>query len=431
MKFKETVILHLLFPLLAMYVGPNLFAFWFYVRLTVMFKNVLFSSNRSLETLLFCVVELGYLSSLARMLSVSSIPYEVFTYGTLSASLLFVIRNKKFKLNFGLLLLILIIFIPPLQGELTIKSIVFTSGYIFVFFTLFGAIKSFNVTPRVLEMAENIWIVGGFTITLYALIAMPSLEQIEFKLGANFATTGGFGTNQFSAIVGSAAFLLIGRLNKGMTLFKLRLVDFLVLFIMLRQTLLSFSRGGFVVLIISVLLILLPKIRVARFKSLIAIFIGIFFTFQMTNTLTGGKLLLRYQGETEGTFNGSADKTLGKITSNRSSIFLADYHLFLNHPFFGVGTGSSKYLRKDHRLFSSHTELTRILAEWGFVGFLGFTIFFLGLFPRGHNIIMSNYTKALISVAFLTTFHNAVRTPVPVVFLLLAYIYHQNQIHES
>ncbi|WP_332910235.1 hypothetical protein [Algoriphagus boritolerans] len=69
----------------------------------------------------------------------------------------------------------------------------------------------------------------------------------------------------------------------------------------------------------------------------------------VANSITGGMLLLRYQGETQGTLAGSADKNLNKITTNRSDIFLEDVKLFAEYPGMGVGVGASAFLRDDYK----------------------------------------------------------------------------------
>ncbi|WP_332910234.1 hypothetical protein [Algoriphagus boritolerans] len=44
------------------------------------------------------------------------------------------------------------------------------------------------------------------SVLVYTIIKTPDLDSVEFSLGANFATAGGFGSNQVSTILGLGVF---------------------------------------------------------------------------------------------------------------------------------------------------------------------------------------------------------------------------------
>ena len=111
-------------------------------------------------------------------------------------------------------------------------------------------------------------------------------------------------------------------------------MSFLVLFVF--QGLLSFSRGGMLGGFFAVLLLILAQMQTKNkpigyknknFKPFILIIFSIIiilFTFRFANEITGGNLLLRYQGETNSTLSGYKEKDLNTITTNRFNIFMDD-----------------------------------------------------------------------------------------------------------
>jgi len=131
------------------------------------------------------------------------------------------------------------------------------------------------------------------------------------------------------------------------------------------------------------------------------------------NVVTGGMLLLRYMGETQGTLAGSAEKSLNKITTNRSDIFLEDVDLFLDHSLLGVGVGASTYMRKEYKGYAPHVELSRLIAEHGTLGLIIFfligLLFFLNK-AQAPESISKGIILAMFLIGFLATFHSATRT---------------------
>ena len=130
------------------------------------------------------------------------------------------------------------------------------------------------------------------------------------------------------------------------------------------------------------------------------------------NDLTGGKLFLRYQGETEGTMLGTKDKDLTTFTTNRNLVFVEDLKLWSEYPIMGAGAGASKYLRGEGRGIAAHIEFSRLLAEHGLPGL----IIFLLIIATGYSYfkekdpVVKSLKITLFCLAILTTFHSATRT---------------------
>jgi hypothetical protein len=157
--------------------------------------------------------------------------------------------------------------------------------------------------------------------------------------------------------------------------------------------------------------------------ALILVFVSVW----LANEVTDGQLLLRYQGETAGTLSGSKEKDLNSVTSNRSSIFEGDWELFQENPF-GVGAGASQYLRKTLNGVVAHTELSRLIAEHGYLGLIFFsviTILPLLYFKKSYSGELKNFMIALYFLAWYTSFHAATRNFVTPLLIGIAFMHIQ------
>jgi hypothetical protein len=79
------------------------------------------------------------------------------------------------------------------------------------------------------------------------VLKTPKIEDIHFQLGANYDASGGESSNQVSTYLGFGFFLIgylqiVGKSYTGITMF-----DRILLFTFILQTILTFSRGGFIV----------------------------------------------------------------------------------------------------------------------------------------------------------------------------------------
>jgi O-antigen ligase len=254
----------------------------------------------------------------------------------------------------------------------------------------------------------------------FAYIRTPDYDQIEFSLGANFETTGGFGSNQVSTAFGLGMFLMFYLWYNRIALSGYRIFDALLLILFALQGLLSFSRGGMIGGAIGIFIVLFYQnfkttkqdVNKRNNKFLIPALLFILITAWYANEVTDGKLLLRYQGETAGTLAGAKQKNFNTISSNRLSILEGDWVLFMDN-LFGVGAGASRYLRETNNGIISHVELGRLLSEHGVLGLLFFILFtFLPVFYFGKRYPgeRKGIMLALYFVAWYTTFHAGTRT---------------------
>ncbi len=267
---------------------------------------------------------------------------------------------------------------------------------------------------------------------VYAYIETPKYEEISFSLGANFQASGGFGSNQVSTAFGLGLLLAFYFWLNGLRLTGFyRIFDFGVALLFLFQGLLTFSRGGIFGGVIGILLLIYNqwflKNNYMTFSRIYKLFLlGIpltVFTFLITNDITDGKLLQRYQGETEGTLLGAKDKTLNNITTGRYDIFLGDFEIFLQNPILGVGVNESRYYRNYAEGVVAHIELSRLISEHGLLGLIIF-LYLIFILANKMKYLKTEYSILVILfiVGLYTTFHAATRTFISPLIMALACI---------
>lgn len=269
-------------------------------------------------------------------------------------------------------------------------------------------------------------------IVIYVSFRSPSLENVDFTLGANFETSGGFGSNQVSTVLGLGACLLILAYLRRETIFSsYKIISLVLIGAFLFRGLLTFSRGGILGGIFAATLSYLYlnwklKINISRtIIQLLFISLGCVIIFIVTDQITGGMLSKRYQGETTGTLSGNRARNLNIITSNRTKIGLAELQIFSEHPYLGVGPGAGYEEREKYvgKRTASHTEFTRLLAEQGLPGlFIGLIFIFYPLFriQSSKSIKETYYIIAFFSLAVITSFHSAMRTMITPLFWALS-----------
>ncbi|NVK50380.1 MAG: O-antigen ligase family protein [Cyclobacteriaceae bacterium] len=410
---------------------------WFYV----VFLTSFFLVIRSKSIYPFCIF-IAYLTSfelLARMSQTSPfIPYELGKY-LLFLMLCIGIYKFKSKSNIGLVMLLLLI--PSaffdLSGEVTGSSLIFNlMGPVNVAMAIwffYGKTLSKIQLIRLLRMS----ILPLISILASTIFKTPSYNELEFTLGANFATSGGGGSNQVSTVLGLGMFISFLFLINKWNLTGYRIGDFLLFFLFGFQGLLTFSRGGILggalgIMIVFYYVIKTPKRKKNIFKLpnlgkafLLSAFL-IIITFQVADSLTGGMLSLRYLGETEGTLAGTKEKSLNSITTGRVEIFLEDMELWQNSPVFGVGAGASSYMRNFSHFYLSHVEMSRLLSEHGLFGLIYFVLLIyvlLLILLKKQTPMEKGIMVAFFIIALYTTFHAAMRTYLTPLFIGLSLIY--------
>lgn len=226
-------------------------------------------------------------------------------------------------------------------------------------------INQFQLKKLLLMIAVPL--VSVAVATLFYAVTVP---DIQFGNESNFATSGGFGPNQVSSMLGLGVFVCLAcyLLFKNNYRDTIYLVVLMILFA--AQSVLTFSRGGIYNAVGAVVIVLFFQMRNfnSGVKKLIPVLgitlVFLILIFPFLNDFTGGNLQERFE---------STDST------NRIEIIESDFQLFMENPILGTGVGESKRERKEFLDFqaTSHTEFSRIISEHGVFGI--FSLIALGL----------------------------------------------------
>ncbi|MBA4283800.1 MAG: hypothetical protein C0432_05860 [Candidatus Puniceispirillum sp.] len=408
--------------------------FWFYLVAGSSITMIL-----RVKSIFPFIVFITYLTSfelLARMSQTSPfIPYELGKY-LLCLMLIFGIFKYGVKNYLGLILVLLLIpaIFFDLSGKVNRQELLFNLlgpvnvGLAVWFF--YGK----NITKLQFIKLLRISLFPLISVLSSSIFKTPSLDNIEFSLGANFATSGGGGTNQVATLLGVGIFICFVFLINKWKITGYRITDFLLFFLFGFQGLLTFSRGGIIGGVLGILIILffvlfstdsvkrrykLPKL--GKIIVLAAILLTI--TFQIADNLTGGLLGLRYLGETEGTLAGTKEKSIDSITTGRFNIFMEDIDIWLDNVFLGVGAGASSFMREGSQYYLTHVELSRLLSEHGLLGLIYFGLLmylFVRLMKSKRPPMEKGILVAFFLIAIYTTFHAAMRTYLTPLFIGLS-----------
>lgn len=257
-----------------------------------------------------------------------------------------------------------------------------------------------------------------FSMLTLLYFRTPSLKEITFGSTASFAASGGFGPNQVATALGFGIFLLATLL-----LFKSKItgsiyVDVFLLFYLIYRGLLTFSRGGILTGFLAFLLLSVFYLIHKRKVSILFKYIGILFLFIVTiwiysSNVTNGMLENRYLGKN------SIGVQKEDISSGRIDIFKDQFETFVENPFFGIGVGSGKYLRREeydgHITAASHNEMSRLLEEHGLIGLFSLLLlFYAAIFNfLKQKIKYKGFVIAFAIFWFLTINHSAMRIAFP------------------
>lgn len=422
------IIIHIILPFISIF-SPIPAAVYFIIFVYWIFRN------KSLSYEIKVIYILSFCSSfelLGRLVRLSPfVPYEIGKYLAVFLAL-FQISRKRYIVNkFSVTLLMLSLpslilvdfFNPQVRGTLIFNYFGFLALVLLsdIFNGLEISIKK--------EFKAILFLFILPLISILTQLFTINLDFNEFELGANYQQSGGFGPNQVSTILGAGLFLVF-LFNKIYTelyfkikIFNQKFSDSIFLFLItLYRSLLTFSRGGiFTGLGILIILILFQhlyhksstKIQSGIFSFLTFAIVGsaIFF---YVNLKTDNLLYLRFTGETKATHANERDKDIDLILSGRLTLASNELELFEENLILGVGPGQSQLSRtsRGKEDASSHTEVTRMLAEHGILGLFMALIFLF--YPIIETLKKPSSLSKLFSFCFFlfaiaTSFHSSMR----------------------
>ncbi|MGH7603729.1 MAG: O-antigen ligase family protein [Gemmatimonadaceae bacterium] len=240
------------------------------------------------------------------------------------------------------------------------------------------------------------------SIAVVTIIATRGATDLNFTGESNVVTSGGFGPNQVSAVLGLGALVaLLLTLNREARS-GLRLVGGSLVLLFGVQSAMTFSRGGLYGAGLALMVGLPFLLRERRVRHVLlpmgiaVTIIAIWVVLPQLQQFTGGKLAGRFDDVQ---------------TTNRGALVIDDIHVWAEHPLLGVGPGRVADFRGDIG-GAGHTEYTRLLAEHGSLGALALMtllLMSLRILLDSSERLGRGYRVIFLAWAMLSMLHAAMR----------------------
>lgn len=250
----------------------------------------------------------------------------------------------------------------------------------------------------------------------YIFLYTPSIKDVVTDTQSNHETSGGFGPNQVSTILGLGIFIFFTRIVLQSKSKWLLFLNGLLCVFMTFRGIVTFSRGGVmtsgIMIVLFLMILFLFTNSKSRFRILQTVFVGLFLlvgVWLYSSSQTSGLIERRYANE--GVHGNKKESQL----SGREDLISSELGMFLNNPIFGIGVGKNKEFREETTGIqaASHNEITRMLAEHGSFGLVGFLILLLVPFILYIDNKMHIYMLSFYLFWLLTLNHAAMRTAAP------------------
>ena len=251
---------------------------------------------------------------------------------------------------------------------------------------------------------------------VYMYLYTPSVKDVVTNTESNFETSGGFGPNQVSTILGLGIFLFFVKIVLSSKTVLIRNINVLFFVIITFRGIVTFSRGGvitgFVMIIIVVLLLLYYTKSQAKSKVVMLVVFGLFALvgiWSYSSIQTSGLIDKRYANQ-----DARGREKLSKLTG-RGRLIESEFKMFLDNPIFGIGVGKNKEYRLETTGIdaASHNEITRMLAEHGMFGLFGLIILLITPMVLYLNNQQNIFVFSFVVFWILTINHAAMRLAAP------------------
>jgi hypothetical protein len=239
-------------------------------------------------------------------------------------------------------------------------------------------------------------------VAVVTIIATRSATDLNFTDESNVITSGGFGPNQVSAVLGLGALVALLLTLNSKAGPALRVLGGALVLLFGIQSAMTFSRGGLYgagLALLAGLPFLLGERRVRRIVfplSLAVAMVGVLVVLPRLEQFTGGKL---------------GDRFDDVQSTNRGALAMDDIHVWSEHPLLGVGPGRVADFRGDIG-GAGHTEYTRLLAEHGSLGALALMMLLLmslRVLSESAEPLSRGYRVMFLAWAMFSMLHAAMR----------------------
>ena len=235
---------------------------------------------------------------------------------------------------------------------------------------------------RELTFQRLLGIITAFSLPLLCLVTYlyfyaPNIQDVVTGTQSNFETSGGFGPNQVSTILGLGIFIFFVQLMLNSSNGLLQIINGALVLVFTFRGLVTFSRGGIYTGVAMVLLLLAILYFQANFQTkpkiagiILLSFLAALAVWSYSSIKTNGLLDKRYANQD------AAGREKKSQLSGREILIESELKMFYENPILGVGVGKNKELRKSQTGIdlATHNEITRMLAEHGTLGIVGLLI---------------------------------------------------------
>ncbi|HHT9077549.1 TPA: O-antigen ligase family protein [Flavobacterium psychrophilum] len=432
LSYTTIILLHIGLGIL-IYMASKLSIPYGLAILSVGLLTILKTQNTKNQVLYFCAYIVG--SEVILRMTGGSLSYEIGKYSVI-LFMLMGIYFSGFSRNSFLYWIFLILLLPGvLLATVTLKldtdiqkSIAFNiSGPVCLGISALYCYQR-KITLKELDNILFCMLCPIITTVTYMFLYTPSVKKIITSTQSNFETSGGFGPNQVSTIVGLGVFIMFSRLVFHSKKKQIIVLNTTLLLIMTFRGIITFSRGGMLSSAVMIALLLLILFFVTQRAAKIKLFWMVVFSFvafliiwSYSSSQTNGLIAKRYANED------ASGRVKSTLLSGREEIIGSEFDMFLANPIFGIGVGKGRENRLEStgESIASHNEISRMLAEHGSLGALGIVILFVTPLVLYTNNRRHIYLLSFFAFWILTINHAAMRLAAPafVYALSLLHIY--------
>ena len=377
-QYIKFVLVHLLIGLL-IYLLPFFSKIYAISIIAVGYRYILLRKNVNNEALYVAAYIVG--AEVLLRMTQGNFFEQYAKYGVMGALLLGMFF-KGFSKNaivywiFGLLLLPgIILSFHTLNFETDIRKAI-TFNIIGPITLTFAAIYCYQrkVSFQQLKIILDMLAYPLMATLVYMYLYTPSIKDVVTNTESNFETSGGYGPNQVSTILGLGIFLFFVKIVLNSKTKLIMYINILFFITITFRGIVTFSRGGvitgFIMIFIVVCLLFLYTKSQAKSKIILLVSFGIIALLGIwtySSVQTSGLIEKRYANQ-----DAKGREKASKLTG-RERLIESELNMFLDNPIFGIGVGKNKEYRLEVTGIdaASHNEISRMLAEHGMFGLIG------------------------------------------------------------
>lgn len=419
-QYLKFVIIHLLIGL-AVFLVPPISKVYAVTIILVGFRYVILRKNANNEALYVAAYIVG--AEVFLRMTQGNFFEQFAKYGVIGVLIIGIIyrgfsKNATLYWIFGLLLIpgvVLSFFTLNFETDIR-KAITFNIiGPITLMISAiycYQRIISFDQIKRIIDMLAYPLI----ATVVYMYLYTPSVKDVVTNTESNFETSGGFGPNQVSTILGLGIFLFFVKIVLISKTAWIRNINILFFVIITFRGIVTFSRGGVIagllMIIIVVVLLLFYTKSYVKSKIIMLVVFGLFALsgiWAYSSIQTSGLIDKRYANQ-----DARGREKASKLTG-RERLIESEFNMFLDNPIFGIGVGKNKEYRLETTGIdaASHNEITRMLAEHGMFGLFGLIILLITPMVLYLNNKQNIFVFSFVVFWLLTINHAAMRLAAP------------------